>query len=77
MNKYAVVALTAINLMKNNESTNVIDAWETAATVVFPNSETAQKKSCPKNAFLGLCEEGMVRGVESGNKFSAGNGGVK
>lgn len=27
------------------------------------DSESARKKGCPKTAFLGLCEEGLVKGI--------------
>ena len=38
------------------------DAWETAICK-YTDSESSQKKTCPLNAFLGLCEEGMIRGI--------------
>jgi hypothetical protein len=42
-------------------------AWDKAVTVEFPDSISSQKKSCPKNAFLGLCEEGLIEGINSGD----------
>ncbi len=33
----------------------------------FSKSITGQKKVCPKGTFLGLCEEGYVKGVPTGN----------
>jgi hypothetical protein len=44
------------------------EAWNVAASEIFPLSESLQKKSCPRNAYLGLCEEGLVAGV-SGNTY--------
>jgi hypothetical protein len=38
-------------------------AWDAAAESMFPTNSTSIKKSCPKNAFLDLCEEGLVKGV--------------
>ena len=32
----------------------------------FPASLRSQDKNCPKNAFLGLCEEGLVKGIPRG-----------
>jgi hypothetical protein len=29
-------------------------------------SESSRSKSCPKNAFLGLCEAGVVKGIPKG-----------
>ena len=31
-----------------------------AATEIFPMSVSLQKKGCPRGAFLGLCEDGLV-----------------
>ena len=40
--------------------------WEICAQVAYPDSETSQSKSCPKDAFLSLCEEGKVDRIPSG-----------
>ena len=34
---------------------------------LYPTSATAQRKACPRGAFLGLCEEGLVRGIPPGH----------
>lgn len=47
-------------------------AWELAAQKIFSPNSTCIKKSCPKNAFLGLCEEGLLRGVEK-RKYTRSN----
>jgi len=36
-------------------------------TMLYPTSPTARKKSRPRAAFLGLCEEGLVKGVPAGH----------
>jgi hypothetical protein len=33
---------------------------------LYPTSPTSRKKGCPRGAFLGLCEEGMVKGIRAG-----------
>ncbi|HEV2645174.1 MAG TPA: hypothetical protein VGU46_02290 [Acidobacteriaceae bacterium] len=38
---------------------------------LYPTSPTARKKSCPREAFLGLCEEGMVKGIPPGQYASS------
>ncbi len=43
-----------------------IKAWQEACKQVFPQSGESQKKSCPKCAFLGLCQAGHVVGVPTG-----------
>lgn len=34
---------------------------------LYPTSPAARKKSCPRGAFLGLCEEGLVQGIPAGS----------
>ncbi len=33
---------------------------------LYPTSPTSRKKTCPRGAFLGLCEEGLVKGIPAG-----------
>jgi len=40
--------------------------WENAMERLYPTSPTARKKGSPRGAFLGLCEEGLVKGVLPG-----------
>ena len=44
-----------------------VRAWQESAYEVYPSNQDAREKSCPKCAFLGLCEEGYVKGVPKGN----------
>lgn len=46
------------------------DAWEQAISE-SNLSKKSQDKGCPRNAFLGLCEEGMIKGIKPGD-YSAG-----
>lgn len=34
---------------------------------LYPTSPAARKKGCPRGAFLGLCEEGLVKGIPAGH----------
>lgn len=54
-NKYAQSALKAVNYMEKINSAE--DAWEKATSEIFDKGTSAQKKSCPKCAFLGLCSK--------------------
>ena len=36
---------------------------EELSSAVFPDSEASQKKGCPKDAFLGLCEAEIISGI--------------
>ena len=63
MNKYAQVALKATNILKTHSP---LEAWSMAAQEVFPHAQASREKGCPKNTFLGLCEEGLVEGSSVG-----------
>lgn len=67
MRKYGKCAEIAARLINNKEVSDPITAWDKAALEVFPESESSRIKACPKNTFLGLCEEGIVKGVPAGN----------
>lgn len=41
------------------------DAWNAAATERIASLES-RKKGCPRSAFLGLCEAGLVEGIPAG-----------
>jgi hypothetical protein len=45
-----------------------LDAWNSAAAMVFPHSESNQEKGCPRGAFRGLCAAGLVVGVSASDK---------
>jgi uncharacterized protein YegP (UPF0339 family) len=66
LGKYGKCAKAAVDLLKSNKAADPIVAWKKAALETFPDSESSRKKCCPKNAFLGLCEEGLIRGVSAG-----------
>lgn len=66
MDKYGETSVRAIELMHNNTFKSPIEAWDFATKEIFGEGTWAQKKSCPKNAFLGLCEEGLVKGIPQG-----------
>lgn len=62
-NKYCLCAIKAVEL--NTTSLTPNELWEQAAASIF-DSKSSQEKSCPKAAFLGLCEEGLVKGIPKG-----------
>jgi hypothetical protein len=64
MNKYAQTALKAVQNYKGNNS--ISEIYERAAIEIF-DTKSSQEKGCPKGTFLGLCEEGLVKGVPKGN----------
>jgi len=41
-------------------------AWDQATTNLFGKGTASQEKGCPRDAFLGLCEEGLIKGIPQG-----------
>jgi hypothetical protein len=66
MNKYGNSALRAVKLFTVSQVPTPQDAWEMATIAIFGAGTSGQKKGCPKGAFLGLCEEGLVKGIPRG-----------
>src|SRR3954454_12248050 len=66
MGEYGTVAVKAVGRLQSGVSRSPVDAWETAAREAFPRSPSSAEKGCPKGAFLGLCEEGLVVGAPRG-----------
>lgn len=46
---------------------NPVAQWESAMEKLYPTSSAARKKACPRGAFLGLCEEGLIQGIPAGS----------
>jgi hypothetical protein len=70
MGKYGECAVLAVDRITNSLE-DPKTAWKNAAVAVFPLSKSSQAKGCPKGAFLGLCGEGFVKGVEQGHALDA------
>jgi len=62
-NRYGEAALIAA---RDSAGTSPAKRWQSAVEKVYPTSVSAQKKGCPRGAFLGLCEEGLVKGIPAG-----------
>lgn len=59
MTKYGQIAQAAADHVKGGMTPQ--EAWEEASCDVYPKGSPAQRKGCPRNAFLGL------NGVNPGN----------
>ncbi|MFC2116973.1 DUF6979 family protein [Bacteroidota bacterium] len=64
MGRYGNVAVKAAQWAQKYG--NPINAWEKFSIDEFGLGSPSQIKGCPKNAFLGICEEGKIQGVPSG-----------
>lgn len=65
MAAYGTVAVRAVTLYIAGKASSIVDGWEIAACELF-DTESAQKKGCPRTTFLGICEGGNVQGVPPG-----------
>jgi hypothetical protein len=61
--KYGEAAVKAVKLIASEVVCDPSKAWENASSQVFGPATSSQGKSCPRCTFLGLCEEGKIRGV--------------
>jgi len=64
-NRYGEAALMATR-QGSSANTSPAVRWESALGKLYPTSPIARKKACPRGAFLGLCEEGLVKGIPPG-----------
>jgi hypothetical protein len=71
VSKYAEVAIRATELMRERACGSPPEAWRVAARELMPSKPDAQAKGCPKGAYLGLCEKGIVVGISAGS-YDAG-----
>lgn len=65
-NRYGEAALMATR-QGPSPDINPVARWENAMERLYPTSPVARKKGCPRGAFLGLCEEGLVKGIPAGH----------
>ena len=65
MSKYSSIALDAISRIR--QGANPTDAWKSAAFDAFPLNPASREKNCPRCTFLGLVDQGLLRGIEPGS----------
>lgn len=64
-NIYGQIAIAYAKYLKDNSIAPSTSGWKELASQ-YLEKETMIKKGCPKSTFLGLCEEGLVKGVPIG-----------
>lgn len=62
MGKYGETVVRAVEILRSSPRT-AEEAWREAAGELFPSAPEARTKTCPREAFLGLVQHGLVRGV--------------
>ena len=70
MSQYGKTAVAAA-LVAQRGKIKPPEAWKLETEKIF-TGKSSQSKSCPRNAFLGLCEEGYVKKIPSG-KYTNSN----
>jgi hypothetical protein len=66
MGKFGEVAIEATCLLNSAEVSDPREAWHSAAQALLSYSTSMMRKHCPRNAYLGLCEVGLVKGAPRG-----------
>lgn len=64
--KYRQAAINAVQFIKDKKYISPVEAWFFATGELFGEGSWGQKKGCPRTAFLGLCEEGYIKGIPQG-----------
>jgi hypothetical protein len=68
-NRYGEAAILAAR--QGASGGNPMAQWEKALEKLYPTSPVARQKNGPRGAFLGLCEEGLVKDVPAGDYSSS------
>ncbi|HEY2875779.1 MAG TPA: hypothetical protein VGJ56_27930 [Reyranella sp.] len=66
MDKFGKVAIKATRLLISGIVSDPREAWHSAAEALLSYSTSTMRKHCPRSAYLGLCEEGLVKGASKG-----------
>ena len=66
MGKYGDAAIKANKVLLAGLAKSPSEAWSYAVKEIFPLSVSLQNKGCPRTTYLGLCEEGLIKGVPPG-----------
>ena len=67
MGKFGKVAVEATHRLNAAEVSDPRKAWHSAAQALLGYSTSMMRKNCPRNAYLGLCEAGLVKGAPRGS----------
>jgi hypothetical protein len=64
MGKYGDAAVRAAELLRSDRG-SAEAAWREVADELFADAPAARRKTCPREAFLGLCQAGLLAGVSA------------
>ena len=66
MGTYGTAAVKSVEMVVSGETRSPKTAWRDVTNELFADTQYGPK-SCPTGAFLGLCEEGLVKGISPGD----------
>ena len=70
-NKYGEAALMAVRMETYGKRISASERWQEAVKTLYPTTPAGQNKNPPRLAFLGLCEAGLVKGIDPTHPTSA------
>ena len=70
-NRYGEAALQAVRMNLYGKALTPVERWQDAVQKLYP-TQAGQKKKAPREAFVGLCDAGLVKGITVDNN-SVGN----
>jgi len=65
MGNYGLAAIEAVELIQSKKIEDPVEAWEISTSEIFGVGTSGQCKGCPKGAFLGLVEEGLIKNINA------------
>jgi hypothetical protein len=64
-NSFSVISITAVEYLHSKQAATPNEAWDKAVISKYGSTAWQRTKGCPRVAFLGLCEEGLVNGIQA------------
>lgn len=65
--KYGAAAEETAKVILRHSSKEIRSEWDKTMNKTFPEQPSSRSKACPRIAFLGLCEDGLVKGIAKGS----------
>ena len=67
MSKYAQAAVETVRKNQGKSSLDMRQEWDKTMMKYYPTKKPSREKGCPRNAFLGLSEAGLIMGIPTGD----------
>ncbi len=64
--------MMAVRMELYGKALTPAERWQDAVKKLYPTAIAARKKKAPREAFLGLCEAGLVKGIVAGSYGAPG-----